>query len=127
MQLFVPSCGDRIKLTADWKFRLFLEYGNRNFGVQRNTNLTLQDFDHYDFKGDNVDCVLPAGTLLECDRVYIRTNSKQIALPDATYDSITWRVVTDGKAKMKDRFWVKLADANKIEFEVDSLYRDRKT
>lgn len=67
---------------------------------------------------------LPAGTLLSIDRIYIRKGSSD-------YSSVTFWVKGFGEVEMKSRygdskkkwksqrFWVKLSDCNKIEFEVE--------
>jgi hypothetical protein len=47
---------------------------------------------------------LPKGTVLELDRIYIRKGAKE-------FSSTTFKL-----RKEKVRFWVKLADANRIEF-----------
>jgi hypothetical protein len=77
----------------------------------------------------SVEVTLPEGTMLECDRVYIRTFNKARVQEGDDYDSITWKLVDPKKGKMQKhgRFWVKLSDANEIEFELqeDSRYRDR--
>jgi hypothetical protein len=126
MQLFIPACGDRIRLLSDWTFKLHDEHRNRRFAEVRLSFVPHGFGDRWKNNDDPIDITLPAGTVLECDRVYIRSNSKQVAHPDDTYDSITFKVVVDGKAQMKQRFWVKLSDANHIDFDLDSLYRDRK-
>jgi hypothetical protein len=75
-----------------------------------------------------VEATLPAGTIIECDRVYIRTHGKSGVHAEDDYDSITWKVIKpNGKTERHGRFWVKLSNCNGLEFDlaVDSLYRDR--
>jgi hypothetical protein len=72
------------------------------------------------------DVTLAAGTGLRVDRIYVRKGI-------ADFDSLTF-VVTDSPQKVLKgkRFWAKLADVNKIEFdakayaEMDALLQTRK-
>jgi hypothetical protein len=129
-RLFIPACGDRLRLTAPWRFSLYLESRNMKFAKE----LAIED----PGKGKwapyplpRRDAELPAGTVIECDRVYIRLYNKSRTQPENDYDSITWKVLREkgkaGKGKPSGRFWVKLPDCYSIEYELewDSLYRDR--
>ena len=120
-KLFIPACGNRITLSKPWTFILYLESRNIKFGqsvgvVGKDVKWSQWE-DMEDSRGrlKKTEVTLPAGTELEFDRVY------------DDYDSITFKVVKDGKAKSKQRFWVKLFDTASIEYELasDSLYRDR--
>jgi hypothetical protein len=141
MKLFVPACGDRLTLTRDWAFDLYLEHRNMRFAKI----LGLVEKESWDVhEGDGVarafgteykpkvlarvHAVLPKGTMLECDRVYIRTFNKGRIQEGDDYDSITWRVIgKNGKPATHQRFWCKLSAACEIEYEIalDGLYRDR--
>jgi hypothetical protein len=133
MRLFVPACGDRLTLTEPWTFRLFLEQRNIKFATTRKFyegDTTWRGvFDNATRSYRQIEVTLPAGTILECDRVYIRTFNKSRVQEGDDYDSITWKVIDakKGKPEMHGRFWTKLSDANEIEFELveDSRYRDR--
>lgn len=133
MQLFVPACGDRIVLTRAWKFELTLEHRNINFAKEHGlVDSEPHRWNHWGRSSGykRVEVTIPKGTMLECDRVYIRVFSKNKAHDDVDndFDSLTWRIVgKNGKAKMKDRFWAKLSDCNRINFklEADSKFRDR--
>jgi hypothetical protein len=75
-----------------------------------------------------VEVTLLTGTILECDRVYIRNFNKSADNDENDFNSITWRVLKpNGKPKRNQRFWAKLKDCNEIEFdlEIDSLFRNR--
>jgi len=74
-----------------------------------------------------VEVTIPAGTVIECDRVYIRSFNKARLELGNDYDSITWKVIKGTKVARHGRFWTKLSDCNGLEFELesDSLYRDR--
>lgn len=125
MRLYIPAIGDEIKLTADWTFQLHNESRNH----------TLMEFakdprDRHNYSyDDKLPCMLPILSVLKIDRIYIRKG-----LDD--FSSITFflkncrtnpRVETETdwngnnrivKIPRKPiRFWVKLEDANTIEFE----------
>lgn len=137
MRLFVPACGDRLVLTAPWQFTLFLEH--RNIGFAKKAGLLEKDYrgygvwegDRYNQRLASRELELPAGTVLECSRVYIRQFNKSRLREDNDYDSITWTTpkVTgkEGRGRPFGRFWVKLSQACQIEFDPDqvSFYRDR--
>lgn len=133
MKLFVPACGDRLVLTKPWTFMLWLESRNMKFAKAR--GFAPESASHYGGvwkRGsgyEKKEVTLPEGTVLECDRVYIRTFNKSRIQDGDDYDSITWKLIDPKKGKMEKfgRFWVKLTDANEIEFdlEADSRYRDR--
>ncbi len=133
MRLFVPACGDRLVLSAPWSFRLALEHRNVKFAKARSlVDQAMREFDGYsDVSGGGysfkqVDAVLEAGTILECDRVYVRSFSKSKASSDDDFDSITWKVIgPSGKPLPRQRFWVKLYQCNQIEYGETSTYRDR--
>lgn len=130
MKLYIPVLGEKLRLTADWMFDLYNE--------SRNSTM----MEHL---GDTRTCVwnpaaipftLPAGSVLKTDRIFIRKGSEE-------FNSITFFLVgekTQAKILHKAgtsftpgyagtfqydvkqparpvRFWVKLDDANKIEFE----------
>lgn len=132
MKLYIPACGDRLTLTKDWAFTLYLESRNIKFAqVHKLIDEKFKRFDGYvpgSAKLKSVQAALPSGTILECDRMYIRTfNKSRVQLSD-DYDSITWKVMLkNGKPARNQRFWVKLPDCYTIEYEqgIDDLYRNR--
>ena len=131
-RLFIPACGDRIVLTRDWTFTLYLE--SRNMGLAKSLGLVDPKTSSWGVYEDGssrvlkrVQVTLPAKLVLECDRVYIRTFNKSALKADNDYDSITWKILKNGKPATKLRFWCKLVDACEIEYDLqfDSLYRNR--
>lgn len=137
-RLFIPAVGDRFHLAAPWSFRLFFEGRNVKFaqamGVLKPGEDTWEGKDGNRWRGPfkRARVELPAGTVLECDRVYIRTQSKGRIHDANDYDSITWKAMTaeqaeKSKPKIIGRFWTKLPDCYAIEYQLrwDSLYRDR--
>jgi hypothetical protein len=136
MILFIPACGDRLTLTEDWTFPAWCERRNMKF-------LTTQghvDEEHKDayalYEGQpyrspirKVRVTVPKGSVIECDRVYIRSYNKGRIKDGDDYDSITWKLVDPkkGKAVRHGRFWTKLTDCNGLSFEMalDGLYQNR--
>ena len=112
--LFIPAIGDRITLIKPWDFKLYLEHRNIVFAEseghtfpQSTTGYTWNVY----LPGSNyqlatVDHTLQSGTVLECDRIYIKTTSKSAATAEDSFDSITWKVVVNNKAVKAKRFWV---------------------
>jgi len=132
MKLFIPACGDRITLIESWTFDLYLE--SRNMKFAKTYKLAKESADDWGVYEDNrngvlkhVSATLSTGTVLECDRVYVRTFSKSAVKVGDDYDSITWKIMKGEKPAKNSRFWCKLPDCYNIEFELvaDSLYRDR--
>jgi hypothetical protein len=130
VKLFIPACGDRLKLTTEWSFAVFLESRNIKFAEVRNLlndsekgQWSVWEGERYSGRLAVRPFTLPAGSVLEVDRVYIRATSKDGAHQgvDNNYDSITFKIV----GEKHSRFWVKLADANSIECELESTFRDR--
>ena len=130
-KLFIPACGDRITMVEPWEFDLYLESRNMKFAQERKLidEKKADRWGSYDSHNNlrKVAASLPAGTVLECDRVYIRTFSKGAIQVGNDYDSITWKVMKGEKPAKNQRFWVKLPDVYNIEYKLDpdSLYRDR--
>lgn len=124
MKLFIPAVGYRIKLTNEWKFNLYYEHRNLTL-----LDIVVPGFDHQQNKyidGDykkglkHVEASLPANTLLEVDRVYVRTMNKSKEEID-DYDSVTFRVINEN-SKAKVRFWARLNDVNNLEYELPVDY-----
>ena len=112
MKLYVPSIGDSIILTKDWSFSLEDEYRNDTLYDFLTGKPRARDWTRWQSRpGGAINGNLPAGTVLTVDRIYIKKGR-------ADYNSITFMVKkTPFYKKGKLRFWVKLKDANEIEFE----------
>lgn len=128
MNFYIPACGDRLILEKDWEFDLYLEYRNTDFA--KSLDLLPKDGSgHYEKGGGykKVRGIVKAGLTLEIARVYVRQFSKSAIRVGDDYDSITFRVLKDGKSVKNSRFWVKLPDTYSIEYrqESDSMYRNR--
>jgi hypothetical protein len=135
-RLYIPACGDRLTLTGDWVFTLYLERRNVEFAKSR--GLVPDTFGTWD--GHVYDQVARkasleyrtanpvAGTVLECDRIYVRTFNKSRVHEGEDYDSITWKVIgKNDKAVRHGRFWVKLSACGDVAYsqEPGDLYRNR--
>jgi len=147
MQLYVPEIGTKLKLLEDWTFDLYFEYRNEKvlkslalpltwteeqekifytyygkhsmklptntsqFGVGDFACMMAVQYHVFDYSKDyvypSVSTTLPAGTELIVDRIYIRKGKSD-------YSSITFRAKIGEKSQ---RFWAKLDDCNRIEFE----------
>lgn len=134
-RLFIPACGDRLRLTAPWRFTLVFEHRNVKFaqvlGVLKKEagwNVYTSPNSH---RLASAQAELPAGMVVECDRIYVRQFNRGRIQLEQDYDSVTWRVHREkgkaGKDKPHGRFWVKLPDCYTMEYALDddSLYRDR--
>lgn len=128
MKLFIPACGDRIKLVTSWTFALFLEHRNLKFADSRSLLKPGESGQYTVFSGERYrspiairTVTLNAGTVLEVDRVYIRQTSKSSKSVDSDFDSLSFKVV----GEKQSRFWAKLADVNEIDCELESTYKQR--
>lgn len=138
MKLFVPACGDRIILSKPWTFTLYMESRNLKFAHAHGL-VSKEDTTRWGLYEDpppgqrhsrvlkRAQLTLPKGTVLECDRVYIRTFNKAKVQNENDYDSLTWKVIKDGKPAKNQRFWAKLVDCLDVQFDPKgvSTYRDR--
>lgn len=138
MQFYVPSIGDRIRVLYPWKFRLFSEDRNNDF-FYKIANTTFNKMKENDFDidrariksdfeikkgtprfrgdwgsgGDYVVVKFPKGIVMNVSRIYIRQGK-------AEYDSITFCIKKEFNKEFQDscgRFWVKLSDVNRLQFE----------
>jgi hypothetical protein len=124
MKLFIPAVGYRIKLTKEWSFDLY--YESRNDSLMKVVDPGWDETpigwqaryvgDRYSGGLKHVRTSLPLNTLLEVDRVYIRTMNKTAQSSDDDYDSVTFKVIDE--KKKRTRFWAKLCDVNEIEYEL---------
>lgn len=123
MRLHIPTLGDELVLSSDWTFTLHKEYRNSGF-IDTVLGISSDDWEAYwkviNKLGDSITVTLPAGSVLKVDRVFIRKGA-------GDYDSLSFWLMdcphkawaskkVGGTAKGRLRFWVKLDDANKIEF-----------
>lgn len=131
-KLFVPACGDRITLVQPWQFNLYLEHRNIKYAQLVGLVPSTQNWSVYvpntNYKLATAAHTVAPGTVLECDRVYVRSTSKSAKSVEDSYDSITWKVVVNDKPSRNQRFWVKLSDCYSMEFDPASVsrYQDRK-
>ena len=130
MNLYIPDIGDQFRLTEDWEFPLFFEHRNNGLVTRVNPAIGPAGYGRCE---ESIGCCLPAGTVLQTDRIYIRSGSRK------AWSSITFYIkyapgdkekskyrkqpelttnmdITPQKLKGA-RFWAKLASVNEIEYE----------
>lgn len=125
MKLYIPRVGDQIKLLKDWRFKNQKEYRNESFIDAYWKYEEKQQLDDDDIfsdlavgtpklkHGEKTDIVVPRGTVLSFDRLYIRKGAS------SGWDSVTFRIKECPiKDFVKSRFWVKIPDVNKIEYDL---------
>jgi len=131
MNLWIPDIGDQLRLTEDWEFPLFRERRNDTMMARVNPMIPPAP---YSICEESIGCCLPAGTVLQVDRVYIRSGRQK------AWSSITFYVkfhpgdkdrpkykkqylycrdrptnIDPTPQKLKGaRFWAKLANVNEI-------------
>lgn len=113
-KLLIPDIGTVLRLTDDWTFRLYTE--GRNVKLLKAIGKKTTDW------GETLNhwlVVIPAGSELGVDRVYIRRGA-------GDFSSITFNlhkgstIVLNGDAiKTFGRFWAKLSDVNQMKVEID--------
>jgi len=128
MRLCIPTIGTELVLSKDWQFRLFFEKRNYKLldkldlleqaeGTAHNTHGQRMEPSRYSaYYWDSDQCVLamlPKGTRIKVDRIYIRKGRASVK----NFDSVTFWV-RDGSYKGA-RFWAKLMDVNLIECDID--------
>lgn len=128
MKLWIPTIGDIIILTKDWKFDLWIERRNAKLiksllGETKQTSCLIEFDREFVLKyreklvkqSDNpytprytLPISLPKNTELKIDRVYIRKNASD-------YNSISFRIENSPlREARKQRFWAKLPQVNEI-------------
>jgi hypothetical protein len=105
-QLHIPRIGETITLSEPWTFTLHEERRNISLIKKVDTQYTGNGWGGWK-NGKTWTVTFPAGWELGIDRIYIRQGR-------SSFDSVTFSCPYNGK---KVRFWVKLADANKIVME----------
>ena len=119
----IPALRSELTLLQPWVFSLFYEYRNDDFAKKID-----KDYSHITgeerWSGSQT-VVIPAGTKLTVDRIYIRKGG-------GGFDSVTFRIKkgswAGGDKKKYGRFWAKLFDVNRIvcEWNEETMKRDFK-
>ena len=121
--LFIPTIGDVLILARDWTFMLHEEHRNYKF-AEDNFKLSFEKWPRVWYHSENPSqsfpAVLPVGTHLKVDRLYIRGTTEN----DRKYDSISFycniHLKSGSKAaqgQIRGRFWAKLLDVNTMIIE----------
>lgn len=106
-KIHIPQVGDILELEANWNCKIFNE--KRNESVFKALGIDLKDQED-----TNIDITFLKGTVFKVTRLYVRA-------PASSYDSITLAVISSPiKSLAKTKFWVKIMDANQMDF----VYKD---
>lgn len=106
-KVFIPQVGDKIELSQHWSCKIFNERRNSSVFDALGVDVSSQE-------GSNIDITFPKGTIFKVNRLYVRA-------PASSYDSLTLSVISSPIKKLsKAKFWVKIMDANNMEFESKS-------
>jgi hypothetical protein len=116
-KLAIPELGQKLLLQNDLEVEIYLEYRNEKFLGQINPDWLLSSANRYYNSGrmPKHRVMLPAGTLLTVDRIYIRKGSSD-------YNSVTFSHTRTDKALRSSRlptgrFWISLKQANELDVE----------
>lgn len=77
---------------------------------ERELKVDVDGTNYYLWHPYTIDVVIPAGTELIIDRLYIRKGCTD-------FDSVTFRIKKAKGVRLHGRFWVQLANANEIVYE----------
>lgn len=131
MRMFVPELGTVIVLERDWPLTVHDETRNLSVyddlaaeaGVPLRFVGTSNSWRSHD--GPGLPLVLPAGTELRVDRIYIRKGAEDFSSLTFIIESTTHPVLAGSyagqprvgarAASRKRRFWAKLEDVNRME------------
>ena len=113
-KLNIPTIGTEFVLASDWEFTLYSERRNDKFWENcKKLDASIPDptskKSYWDRSGINAAVTLPAGTVVAISRIYVRAGKEE-------YDSITFSIKSCPTKGIKGRFWVKLEDANEMEY-----------
>lgn len=129
-QVQIPDIGDRLRLVQPWEFRLVWERRNEKFaenigvleysedgwdatkwnGIEVGSNQRrYSDESMYASLEHAARVTIPAGSILNVDRIYIRKGISD-------YSSVTFTLKKGNcvDKTMHGRFWAKLADVNEM-------------
>lgn len=116
MKLYVPEIGDRLRLIKDWTFNLYNERRNSSLRTHFGLETTWS-------RDDYAEVTIPAGTILKVDRIYIRKGMEGYSSISFYSEGIGNGSGSFGRPKTA-RFWAKLEDCNRIDFEIEALSSD---
>jgi len=131
MKLYIPTIGDKLRLIKPWSFTLYNEHRNYNlmyFYDYWKIDEYGKHTQHFGYKAE-VDLVkLDKNCILTIDRIYIRKGAKDfdsvsfyLTLPDGRTSTMPISIEQYSGSKPRRqrlRFWAKLHEVNKIEFEM---------
>jgi len=109
--LYIPTLGEVIELAQPWTFQLFNESRNESMMVHVGDTRSIKYAWSHKLPMTSIAATITTGARLQFDRYYIRKNLED-------FDSVTFSYL-DKKVKLDrrtvtPRFWVKLADVNRM-------------
>jgi hypothetical protein len=104
-QMYIPPLRAKFTLLEDWTFPLWHESRNTVFAGFMKVKYPATSC-YYALQKQKELVTIPAGTVMYVDRYYIKNGGT------TDFDSVTFRAVFGKKTQ---RFWAKLADANRIQ------------
>ena len=122
MKLYIPEIGDILTLSNEWTATIRNESRNHvllaklGYVTSWNKGMYLKD-DHRHVVSSTT-LTFEKGDQLKVDRIYVRKGA-------AEYSSISF-IIHKAKSKIKGRFWVKLDEANSLEFDRDVVEKSIK-
>lgn len=105
-QLYIPPLRVKFILLEDWTFPLHVEMRNRVFAEFIEAKYELNESGYVAYDSPPVNVTVPKGTVMHIERYYIKNGGRD------DFDSVTFRAWFGKKSQ---RFWSKLADANRIQ------------
>lgn len=132
MKLFIPELGTRVVLQLDWHLTIHDESRNQSvydaLAEAAGVEPTMAGTSRWRaWNGPDMALILPAGTVLTLDRIYIRKGQEDFSSLTFTIENTTHPLLEglfllpnwDGTkfTRRKRRFWAKLADVNRMEIE----------
>ena len=107
MKIWLPKCGDAIRLTNDWTFMLHEEYRNRELWKLAFSSVLTNKYGASKLEPQSL--LIPKNTELVFDRIYVRQGADDFA-------SCTFIIKEHPSDDfVGERFWAKLEDVNNIE------------
>ena len=111
-KMFIPALNTKLQVTKDWDISLFCDQRNRTLWDLASGMTEMARIPLIHRKGQMAVVRIPEGSILTVDRVYIRKDQEG-------YNSVTLRGWVEVRGTThRVRFWVMLADFNKLEAEV---------
>lgn len=109
-----PHIGSKLILADPWKFTLHSERRNKTFWIDLFGDPCKDRNDAWTFwrGGTTQPVILPTGSILKVDRIYVRRGAKDFDTITFLLEHTSMPEFAYTKRKVKGRFWVKLGEVN---------------